>query len=275
MRRFLAVLVLLVLAAAGCGGRGEKDSISGKVLVAGSTALLPLAKQAAQLFMQEHPRVTINVSGGGSFTGLQQVAAGAVDIGTSDVPAPADDPHYKGLVEHVVAVAPFVIVTHPDVGVASLTQRQLVDIFTGRITNWKQVGGADRKITVIHRPPSSGSRMVIKSIVLQGREFTANAVVMNSNGEVFNGVASTPGAIGYIDAAYLKEGVRAIKYNGVPYTKENVANGTYPIYAFERMYTRGEPAGATKAFIDFVKGDEFQQGYVEKMGFLPTNLVRK
>lgn len=275
MRRIVTTIFLLLIVITGCGGGTADKGLSGKVLVAGSTALLPLAKKAGELFMQQHPRVAINVSGGGSFTGLQQVASGAVDIGTSDVPAPADDPHYKGLVEHIVAVAPFVIVVHPDIPVDSLTQQQLIDIFTGKVTNWKELGGPDQKITIIHRPPSSGSRMVIKTVVMQGREFTPNAVVMNSNGEVLTGVATTPGAIGYLDAAYLKESVKAVKYNGVPHTAANVANGTYPIYAFERLYTKGEPTGAVKAFIDFIQGDEFQKRYVEEMGFLPVSMVKK
>lgn len=275
MRRIVTTIFLLLIVITGCGGGTADKGLSGKVLVAGSTALLPLAKKAGELFMEQHPRVAINVSGGGSFTGLQQVASGAVDIGTSDVPAPADDPHYKGLVEHIVAVAPFVIVVHPDIPVDSLTQQQLIDIFTGKVTNWKELGGPDQKITIIHRPLSSGSRMVIKTVVMQGREFTSNAVVMNSNGEVLTGVATTPGAIGYLDAAYLKESVKAVKYNGVPYTPANVANGTYPIYAFERLYTKGEPTGAVKAFIDFIQGDEFQKRYVEEMGFLPVSMVKK
>jgi phosphate transport system substrate-binding protein len=265
--------------AGGCGG-GDKaapDSgrgLTGKVTVMGSTALLPMAKDAAVKFMAENHGVTVNVSGGGSFTGLQQVAAGAVDIGISDVEPPAGDPAYRELVDHVVAVAPFLLIVHPQVGVDNLTREQAVDVFTGRVKNWRELGGKDGVITIIHRPKSSGSRQVIKDTVLGGQEFTGNATVMNSNGEVRQAVASTPGSIGYIDAAYLNDSVKALKYNGSTYTAENVANGSYPIYSLEHMYTKGNPKGAVKAYIDFVLSAPFQAD-IEKMGFLPVSLLRR
>ncbi|MCL6559624.1 MAG: phosphate ABC transporter substrate-binding protein [Firmicutes bacterium] len=277
MRRFLVLLLVLGMVTGGCGGernaRGTQEGAAGKVTVMGSTALLPMAKDAAARFMAANQKVTVNVSGGGSFTGLQQVAAGAVDIGISDIEPPAGDPAYRGLVDHVVAVAPFLLITHPEVGVDNLTKEEAVGVFTGRIKNWREVGGKDIAVTIIHRPKSSGSRQVIKNIVLGGQEFTGNATVMNSNGEVRQAVANTPGAIGYIDLAYLNSTVKALKFNGVAYTKENVSDGTYPIYALEHMYTKGEPKGAVKSYIDFVLGTSYQ-AQIEKMGFLPASAVK-
>lgn len=269
---FFAALLATALAS-GCS-RGSPEGLKGTVTAAGSTALLPLAKQAAELFMSTNPGVTVNVSGGGSFTGLTQVAAGSVDIGNSDVPA-TPELAGQGLVDHQVAVAPFVIITHPGVGVDSLSREQLAGIFTGSITNWKEVGGPDLAITIIHRAKSSGSRATISEIVLGGRDFTDRAVILNSNGEVRQGVATNPGAIGYVDAAYLNETVKAIAYNGVPYSPENVIAGRYPVYAYEHMYTRGEARGAVKAFLDFVLSPEFQGKYVEKLGFIPITRLKK
>jgi phosphate transport system substrate-binding protein len=279
MRRMLALLVLtVVMVAGGCGGdKAAPDSgggLTGKVTVMGSTALLPLAKNAAAKFMDEHHGVTVNVSGGGSFTGLQQVASGAVDIGISDVEPPAGDPTYRELVDHVVAVAPFLLIVHPQVGVDDLNREQAVDVFTGRVKNWREIGGKDSAITIIHRPKSSGSRQVIKDTVLGGQEFTGNATVMNSNGEVRQAVASTPGSIGYIDAAYLNDSVKALKFNGSAYSAENFADGSYPIYSLEHMYTKGNPQGAVKAYIDFVLSAPFQAD-IEIMGFLPVSVLQR
>lgn len=248
----------------------EKKELQGTVTAVGSTALLPLVKQAAAEFMAKYPKVTINVSGGGSFTGLSQVAAGAADIGNSDVFA-TDDLKNKNLVDHQVAIAPFLIVTHPKVTVDSLTQEQLIGIFTGKITNWKEVGGPNQRIIIIGRASSSGSRATIKEIVLKGQEFAKNAIVQDSNGSVRSAIANTPGSIGYIDAAYLNDTVKAIAYNGIPYSPQNVISGKYPIYAFEHMYTKGQPEGATKAFLDYILSAEFQKKYVEKLGFIPVS----
>lgn len=262
---FLIVAALMLLTS-GCW---EKP-----VTAVGSTAILPLAKVAADQFMQAHPDITVNVSGGGSFTGLSQVASGYVDIGNSDVPAPKDDPVYAGLVEHVVALAPFAIVVHPGVDVDNLTHEQLVGVLTGGFTNWTEVGGTrDQRINLIHRPPSSGSRKVVQEAVLGDRAFKLDAAVMNSNGEVFQTVAVIPGAVGYVDYAYLRKGgVKALKLDGHECTPENVVRGVYPIVAKVRMYTRGEPEGKVKAFIDYVLSPEFQQGFVSEMGFVPVTV---
>lgn len=279
------VAALLVLTATACarrgaetppapGGAGGGGAVSGKVTAAGSTALLPLVQQAAEEFMQKNPGVTVNVSGGGSFTGLTQVAAGSVDIGNSDVDLPPEL-QGKNLVDHRVAVAPFVLVTHPGVGVTNLTKEQAKGIFTGKITNWREVGGPDQAITVVDRPRSSGSRATIQRIVLDGAEVTDRAVVQDSNGKVRATVASTPGSIGYIDAAYLDPSVKAVAFEGVAYSADAVISGKYPIFAYEHMFTRGEPAGATRAFIDYILSPDFQERVLPKMGFIPVSKMSR
>ncbi|ABB14119.1 MULTISPECIES: phosphate ABC transporter substrate-binding protein [Carboxydothermus] len=278
----ISILVVALLFAGGCAKKNEQatpqngqTTKEGKITLAGSTALLPLAKQAATLYMEKNPKVTVNVSGGGSFTGLRQVIAGAVDIGNSDVDAEKDpETAGKGLVDHQVAVAPFVIIVNPDVKVDNLSKEQLADIFTGKITNWKEVGGNDAKITIIHRAKSSGSRKVITDLVLDGKEFTDKAIIQDSNGAVRKAISQTPGSIGYIDAAYIDNSVKVLKYNGVEYTPENVYNKKYTLYAYEHMYTKGEPTGVVKDFLDFVLSDEFQNNYVEKLGFLSISKMK-
>jgi len=274
---FLAAMMLAGLLAGGCGGDKKEPpktaEISGTVTASGSTALLPLLKAGQEEFQKKHPKVTVNIAGGGSFTGQNQVASGAVNIGNSDVGLQADL-QSKGLVEHKLVGIPFVFIVNPNVTVDSLTQQQYIDIFTGKITNWKDVGGKDEKITIIHRAKSSGSRATIAAVVMKDAAFTDNAVIQDSNGAVRAAIASTPGAIGYVDAAYVDKSVKALAYNGVPYSIDNVTSGKYPIYTFGRMFTKGEPAGAVKAFIDYVTGKEFQEAYAEAKGFVPITKMK-
>lgn len=273
-------LMLGVSLIAGCGGTKEQpqaqtaNDIQGTVTASGSTALLPLLKPAQEEFQKKYSKVTVNVAGGGSFTGLNQVAAGSVNIGNSDVPAPSEY-NDKGLVDHQVCVAPFVFVANQDVSVDNLTQQQYVDIMTGKITNWKDVGGKDEKITLIHRAKSSGSRATIANVVLKGAEFTDNAVIQDSNGAVRSAIASTPGSIGYVDAAYVDNTVKALAFNGVKFTADAVTSGQYPVFAYEHMFTKGEATGAVKAFLDYVMSPEFQNSAVEKNGFIPMTKMKK
>lgn len=280
----LAMGTLLVSASmllAGCGGGGsqqaassEGEKISGKISASGSTALLPLLKPAQEAFQDKYKDVTVNVAGGGSFTGMNQVAEGSVDIGDSDVNLP-DEYKDKGLVDHKVVVEPFVFIVDKANKVDNLTKDQVIGILTGKITNWKEVGGDDQKITLIHRAKSSGSRATISDVVLKGANFTDDAVIQDSNGAVRAAIASTPGAIGYVDAPYADDSVKVLKFDGVEYSAQNIIDGKYPIYGYGHMYTKGEPTGAVKAFIDYILSDEFQNSQVEKLGFIPVSKMKK
>ena len=126
--------------------------------------------------MEKNPKVTINVTAGGSGTGIKNVADGTSDIGNSDV-EPAAEYKDKGLVDHQVAIAPFALIVNKDVKVDNVTKQQAADIYMGKITNWKEVGGNDAKIVLVHRPDSSGSRTLVKNIILDGKEFTKEGIV--------------------------------------------------------------------------------------------------
>ena len=280
-KKSLAILGIVAMTAGlltGCGGDKKEApkagaELTGTVTASGSTALLPLLKPGQEEFQKKNPKVTVNIAGGGSFTGQNQVASGAVSIGNSDVELQAELKD-KGLVEHKLVGIPFVLIANNDVTVTNLTDKQAQDIFAGKITNWKEVGGADQKITIIHRPKSSGSRATIAATVMKGAAFTDNAIIQDSNGAVRAAIASTPGAFGYVDAAYVDKTVKALAYNGVPYSMENVTSGKYPIFTFGRMYTKGAPTGAVKAFIDYVTSKEFQEAYAEKNGFVPVTKMK-
>ena len=280
----LAISLMVALGlVAGCGGKnGNQDKkavpaaqkIEGKVTASGSTALLPLLKVGQEEFYKLHDKVTINLSGGGSFTGQKQAASGAVNIGNSDV-ALAADLKDKGLKEYNLVGIPFVFIVNKDVPVDNLTQQQYVDILTGKIKNWQEVGGKDQKITIVHRAKSSGSRATIAKVVLKGAEFTDDAIVQDSNGAVRSAIATTPGALGYVDAAYVDNSVKALSFEGTAYSIAAVSAGKYPVFTTGRMFTKGEAKGAVKAFIDYVTSDAFQSKNVESKGFIPLNKLPK
>ncbi|MGB9779990.1 phosphate ABC transporter substrate-binding protein [Caldanaerobacter sp.] len=282
----VVLLVASLFALSACGGGTSSQSqgnqtpsqgsaqeqLSGNITIAGSTALQPLVEQAAKLFMEKYPNVSITVQGGGSGTGLTQVAQGAIDIGNSDIFAEEKlDPNIaKQLVDHQVAKVGFAVVVNKDVTVDSLTQQQLIDIFTGKITNWKEVGGPDMKIVIINRPASSGTRATFKKVVLKGQEEAQGiALTEDSSGAVKKAVADTKGAISYLALSYVDNSVKALKYEGVEPTAQNIIDGKYPIWSYEHMYTKGEPKGAVKAFLDFMLSDEVQKNLIPKLGFIP------
>lgn len=275
---FGALMMSAMMLLTGCGGPQKAasggESLSGKISASGSTALLPLLKPAQEAFQAKYKDVSINIAGGGSFTGMNQVAEGSVDIGDSDVNLPAEYKD-KGLVDHKVVVEPFVFIVDKANKVDNLTKDQVIGILTGKIKNWKDVGGEDQKITLIHRAKSSGSRATISDVVLKGQEFTDDAVIQDSNGAVRAAIASTPGAIGYVDAPYADDSVKILKFDGVEYSAQNIIDGKYPIYGYGHMYTKGEPTGALKAFIDYIISDEFQNTQVEKLGFIPISKMKK
>ncbi|ACT00476.1 phosphate ABC transporter substrate-binding protein [Paenibacillus sp. JDR-2] len=251
-------------------------SVSGSILAAGSTALQPLVDQVSKEFMDKNSGVSIQVQGGGSGTGLTQVSEGQAQIGNSDVFAEEklDADKAAELVDHQVAVVAMAAVTNKDVGVDTLTKQQLVDIFTGKVTNWKDVGGKDAKIQIVNRPSSSGTRATFEKFALGTKtEDLQGSIQEDASGTVKKLVSETPGAIGYLALSYLDDSIAAVKYEGVEANVDNVANGTYPVWAYEHMYTKGEPDAATKAFLDYMVSEDVQgdQGDVVEMGYIPVS----
>ncbi|WP_027415181.1 phosphate ABC transporter substrate-binding protein [Aneurinibacillus terranovensis] len=270
---------LLMSSALGIAQPSTADAaVTGKVTIAGSSALLPLSRQAINEFKRTNPGVVITASASSSISGPQSVLSGAATIGACDWNATKAVPGFKafpGLVAHKVSVTPFATIVNKSVNVDNLTTSQLQGIFSGKITNWKQVGGQNAPIVVINRAFGSGTRVNYQIKALKGATMKGAPQYkeVKSSGDMKTAVSTTPNAIGYIDLVYVTGDLKAVKYNGVAPTTQNVINGKYPVWEYGYYLTKGQPTGATKAFIDYVTSSKFQQGSLRAMKFIPVTSV--
>ncbi|MGG1675570.1 phosphate ABC transporter substrate-binding protein [Neobacillus sp. NRS-1170] len=285
IRLMITVIALMVFTAA-CGGGATKDEtkdtaekggkeLSGSLVVSGSSAMQPLVAAAAEEFMANNPKVDVQVNAGGSGTGLSQVAEGSVQIGNSDVFAeekegiPADQ-----LVDHKVAVVGITAAVNPDVGIKDISKDNLIKVFTGKITNWKDVGGKDQKIVLVNRPDASGTRAVFNKFALDGAT-PAEGITEDSSNTVKKIVNETAGAVGYLAFSYFTDDkVTPLSIDGVEPTDENVQSGKFPVWAYEHSYTKGDPTGVTKAFLDYLMSDDVQNTLLKDQGYLPVTKMK-
>lgn len=270
-----ALLITMIGGAfVGCGSSEGEEG--GTVTLSGSSALLPLVEASIDGFMEKNSGYEINAQAGGSGAGLTQVLDGSVDIGNSDIFAneKLEEDKAKELVDHKVVAQGFAVVVNEAAGVKELTKQQIQDIFSGKVKNWKEVGGADKEIFLVHRPSSSGTRATFVKTVLGGDKNLENdslGSVQDSSGAVAKAMAQNDGAVSYLALSYLNsdeaKSMVKVAIDGVEASKENITTGKYPFWSWGHMYTKGEPTAEAKKFIDYIMSEDNKK-VVEDTGFI-------
>lgn len=287
LKVLIAILVITALSGifVGCNSKENNSAYEGEnITISGSSALLPLMEQSIEKFNEINPKDIINAQAGGSGTGLTQVLEGMADIGTSDVFAESKltKEQANELVDHKVVAQGFGVVVNKDSKIENLTKKQIQDIFSGKIKNFKEIGGKDLDILVIHRPASSGSRETFVEKILNGNKNLENdsiGIVQDSNGAVLNTIKENEGAISYIALSYMtnkeaKENLGLIKIDGKEPTTTNIKLGKYSFWTWGHMYTNGEAKGLSKRFIDFIDSKE-NAGSVENLGLIRGSEIKE
>jgi phosphate transport system substrate-binding protein len=260
-----------LLAVGGCSGSQQRTD---QIVVSGSTTILPIAEQASESFTEKNPSTSVLVSGLGSSAGIEAVSAGTTQIGTSSRDL-KDEEKTLGLVDTPIAYDGIAVIVSPENPISDLSVEQLRAVFSGEITNWKQLGGTDRPIELVNRDEASGTREAFKKIVMGDTLFDRRAAVLPGTGQVRDVVARAPGAIGYISLGFVEPRfnnvpVKALKVDGVAPSEKTVADQSYPIGRRLHFFTKGEPTGLTKQYIEFVLSDAIQKGVVVDAGFIPV-----
>jgi len=289
MKKLVAIVLslgLLAVVLTGCGSTSSDTgstgtsgnattAVTGSIAMDGSSALLPLAQAAATQFQAKNPDCAITVNGGGSGTGLNDVLAGTVDIGNSDVYAQekltAGDA--SKLVDHKVALIGVAPICNADVAakIKGLSSDQLKGIFDGTIKNWSAVGGPSEVITIINRPTSSGTRSLFQKWALGGAKSVEGSTSLQTDDSnaLLQTVGSTKGAIGYVALSYLVQPnsqIGKLQIDGVDASYDNIYSNKYQVWGYEHMYTNGQPNATVKAFLDFMTSADMattatQSGY--------------
>lgn len=237
----------------------ETTDLSGSISMAGSTSMEKLANALAEAFMEKYPDVTVTAEFTGSSAGLESLAAGSVDIGNASR-ALSEDETATGAVENIVAIDGIAVITDTENAVTDITSEQLAQIYTGEISNWSELGGADEQIVVIGREAGSGTRGAFEEL-LDIEDQCNYAQELDTTGAVLAKVAATPGAIGYVSLDVVDDTVSAIALNSVAATEENILAGDYVLSRPFVMATMGEISAQSElvqAFFEYIESEEGQ-----------------
>ncbi|MGB8225459.1 MAG: phosphate ABC transporter substrate-binding protein [Sedimentisphaerales bacterium] len=281
MKKLYLITVTLLAAAAVLAGSNKN-----MVQIKGSDTMVNLGQAWAEKYMEQNPTDFISVTGGGSGTGLSALISGTCDIAMSSRNIKDKEIELakkKGINPYEIKAAldGVAVVVHPKNPVSKLTLDQLAGIFTGKITNWKQLGGSDSQIVILSREVNSGTHVYLKEHVLRRNdpastaEFAPSALMLSSSQAIADEVAGNPAAIGYYGMGYISDKQRVISVAKDPNsefvapTVENVISGKYPISRPLLLYTNGQPQGQVKKFVDFALSKEGQD-IVVKTDFVPV-----
>ncbi|SHN60241.1 phosphate ABC transporter substrate-binding protein [Desulfovibrio litoralis] len=248
---------------------------SNEVKINGSTTVLPVIQKAGEVFMKNNPSVTVSISGGGSGNGIKalneklcDIAMSSRDIKSTEI----EDAKKRGVTPTRFAVAwdAIVPIVHPSNPVKSVSIEQLRDIYSGRITNWKDLGGVDGKIVVTSRDTSSGTYESWAELVMHKEKVSPAALLQASSGAVVTSITKNKRAIGYVGFGYLNKNIKALTVNDVEASASSVLEKKWPISRELYLFTDGEPKDSVKAFIDFMFDPQKGQKIVKEVGFIPV-----
>jgi phosphate transport system substrate-binding protein len=273
-KKVLSLCIALALAAgalAACGNAtpsASEAAAASTVRVSGSTSVFPLLDALKDMFMAGHPDIRVQVEQGGSGVGIKNVRDGIVDIGMSSRNLKDEE---KPMVETTLCLDGIAVIVHKENPVDDLSAQKIAGIYRGEITNWKDVGGKDAKITLITREPTSGTRGAFEELILDEEKIDdTRCLVQNSTGNAASSVENDPNAIAYISLGVVANypNLKAVQFDGVKASADNVKNGTYSIARPFLLLTRDEPAGAVKTFLDYVTGDYEARDFIEKEHYI-------
>ena len=287
MKKILGVFSVIAVILSGCMGRSSETKDENSIQVKGSDTMVNLGQAWAEKYMEKNPDEFVAITGGGSGTGLSSLISGTCDICMSSRNIKEKEitlAEKKGINPNEIKVAldGLAVVVNPENPVGKLTLNQLADIFTGRISNWKELGGNDKKIVILSREVNSGTHVYFKEHVLRQNdpnskeEFAPHALLLSSSQAIADEVAGNSSAIGYYGMGYISNKQKPIavamdeKSEYIAPIIENVVNGSYPISIPLFIYTNGLPKGLTKRFIDFALSKEGQD-IVLQTDFVPIN----
>lgn len=299
VKKMMAILTAATMVAAGVMGCGSSDTnadannsndnttqtesqatdnntadntdLSGSVTLAGSTSMEKLANAMNEAFMEKYPNVSATAEFTGSSAGIESLAAGSVDIGDASR-ALSDDEKGQGIVENIVAIDGIAVITDTDNTITDIKSEDLAKVYTGEITNWKDLGGKDEQIVVIGREAGSGTRDAFEEL-MDVKDSCKYAQELDSTGAVLAKVAATPGAVGYVSLDVLDDTVNGLKINSVEPTEDNILAGDYVLQRPFVMATKGEISEQSKqvqAYFDFINSAD-GQNVIKSVGLIIPN----
>ena len=246
----------------------DNTDLSGSVTLAGSTSMEKLANAMNEAFMEKYPNVSATAEFTGSSAGIESLAAGSVDIGDASR-ALSDDEKGQGIVENIVAIDGIAVITDTDNTITDIKSEDLAKVYTGEITNWKDLGGKDEQIVVIGREAGSGTRDAFEEL-MDVKDSCKYAQELDSTGAVLAKVAATPGAVGYVSLDVLDDTVNGLKINSVEPTEENILAGTYVLQRPFVMATKGEiseQSEQVQAYFNFINSED-GQNVIKSVGLI-------
>lgn len=265
----MALTIMLIAASAAIAApldvfKGQKGTLD----IAGGTAHIPVMKEAAKRIMSVNPDIRITVAGGGSGVGVKQVGEGLVTIGNTGRALKEEEISKYGLVSFAFAIDGVAVVINPGNKIDALTSQQVIDIYAGKIKDWKELGGEPGSINVFSREDGSGTREVFTEKAINKGELAPSVNVVSSNGAMKTAVAQDKRAIGYVGIGHIDNSVKAPKFDGTVPSQENAANGKYKVTRNLYMNTKGDPQGLTKLFIDYIFSPEGAE-ITKDSGYIP------